>query len=184
MDLKTARLSRQIARNLLNLRYSKKLTQQMLAQKSGIPQATIAKSESGLENLTLKTMSKIADALDIDIESLFEFTESPIEFLKNYELKHFLRANNLALITEILKNRSRKIDFKRIEIKGKSALKLLGELQTTKIIFLEEGDIYVRVQGQLNHLQKGDLIQFKAEEDHQIYTDTKKSIIFSLTISK
>ena len=42
---------------------SRKLTQDQLAQKAGVHQATIARIESGDNNLTVRTLTRVAAAL-------------------------------------------------------------------------------------------------------------------------
>ena len=58
------------------LRVSKKLTQEELAEKSGVSRGTIAALESGKERSVLTgTLVKLADALDTTVDNLF-FTQS------------------------------------------------------------------------------------------------------------
>lgn len=53
-------------------RISKELTQKELARKVGISHVTLSRIEKGsYENITLKTMKKLAKALDTTVQDLF-----------------------------------------------------------------------------------------------------------------
>lgn len=61
-----------ISKNVRAYRESKALTQQALAELSGLHRNYIVSVEKGDRNLTVITLSKIANALDIDIKRLFD----------------------------------------------------------------------------------------------------------------
>lgn len=54
--------------SLAESRYDKGLSQNQLAELSGVPQATIARVENGKLNPTLSTIVKLAEALDVWME--------------------------------------------------------------------------------------------------------------------
>lgn len=53
----------QMARLMIEARLAKKLTQEQLARKAGVNQATIARLESGTNNPTIATVTRVASAL-------------------------------------------------------------------------------------------------------------------------
>ncbi len=57
----------QILKALLTARNSRKMTQQELAVRSGINQANISKIENGVYNPSLAIISRLADAMDMDL---------------------------------------------------------------------------------------------------------------------
>ena len=59
-----------LARNLVNLRRTRGLTQDMLARDSGVPRSTIANLESGDGNPSLAVLVKVAQALGVPIDEL------------------------------------------------------------------------------------------------------------------
>jgi len=60
-----------LAKNIKKLRKHKKLSQDKLARLADIPYNTLVKLESGKsKNPTLETLSKLADALEISIDTL------------------------------------------------------------------------------------------------------------------
>lgn len=61
-----------IAFNIKVERTIKRLTQAKLAELIDVHEKYIGVIEAGKQNITLKTLNKIANALDIDISKLFE----------------------------------------------------------------------------------------------------------------
>lgn len=58
----------QLARSLIQARLDKKMTQQELAQKSGVTQNTIARLESGTTNPTISSVNRVAGALGKELK--------------------------------------------------------------------------------------------------------------------
>lgn len=59
-----------LARNLVNLRRTRGLTQDMLAREAGVPRSTVANLESGEGNPSLAVLVKVAQALAVPIDEL------------------------------------------------------------------------------------------------------------------
>ena len=57
--------------NLIRLRKNKNMSQQMLAEKAGVSSGIIGETETGHRNPTLKTIDKIACALEVPPYCLF-----------------------------------------------------------------------------------------------------------------
>lgn len=53
----------QLARELIDARLSKKMTQEQVAQKAGVSRTVIARLESGTTNPTLDTINRVATVL-------------------------------------------------------------------------------------------------------------------------
>lgn len=74
-DLTAAELQRpemQIARALVAVRRDKRITQQQLAERTGIAQADISRLENGNSNPSLRTLQRLADGLGMRIVVDFE----------------------------------------------------------------------------------------------------------------
>lgn len=56
---------------LIEARNKKKLSQKQLAEKIGMTQADISKIESGNRNLSIRTLQRLADGLDMDLKIQF-----------------------------------------------------------------------------------------------------------------
>ncbi len=60
-----------LAQNIKKLRKTHKLSQEQLAKKAGITYSTLIKIESGAnDNPTIKTLKRIADALNVTIDTV------------------------------------------------------------------------------------------------------------------
>jgi len=60
-----------LAKSIKELRKKHKISQEELAKKAGITYSTLIKIESGAnDNPTIKTIRKIADALDVSLDEL------------------------------------------------------------------------------------------------------------------
>lgn len=57
-----------IAEKVSHLRRIKKMSQATLAKKVGTTQSNIARLESGNENFTIQTLSRVARALDVELK--------------------------------------------------------------------------------------------------------------------
>ena len=57
--------------NLKQVRNKKGMTLRGLAEKSSVPMSNITKLEAGIGNPKLKTMCKLAKALDVEVWELF-----------------------------------------------------------------------------------------------------------------
>lgn len=62
----------QIARALVAVRREKRITQQQLAERTGIAQADISRLENGNSNPSLRTLQRLADGLGMKIVVGFE----------------------------------------------------------------------------------------------------------------
>ena len=61
-----------IAHNIKIERAIKRITQEQLAELVGVHEKYIGVIEAGRQNVTLKTLNRIANSLDIEITKLFE----------------------------------------------------------------------------------------------------------------
>ena len=68
-------LSENVSKRIYELRTSKKLTQEMLADKAGMDVNALGRIERGQNsNIKLETLDKIIRALDIDHRTFFSFS--------------------------------------------------------------------------------------------------------------
>lgn len=64
-----------IGRRIQSIREKRGLTQSQLEEKTGINTKYISAIECGQKNVTIKTLEKIANGLNIDLYELFLFSE-------------------------------------------------------------------------------------------------------------
>ena len=67
MDLKT------IGERIKELRLKNSMSQEEFAEKIGLDRSYICRIESGQKNLTLETLIKICEGLNVSLKELFEF---------------------------------------------------------------------------------------------------------------
>lgn len=73
-----------LGKRIKEIRKSKNLTQERLAELIGIETSSLSGIESGRHFPSLPTIEKIAQQLDIEIKDLFEFKHlQPVEDMKN-----------------------------------------------------------------------------------------------------
>lgn len=60
-----------------DIRTSKGMTQGELALAADVPQSTVSRMEAGTINTTLDTLSRVAEALSVDVVDLFEGSSQP-----------------------------------------------------------------------------------------------------------
>lgn len=66
----------QIIRALVDARNTRHLTQQALADKTGIAQAEISRLENGMRNPSIKLLKRLADGMDMRLQISFVPKES------------------------------------------------------------------------------------------------------------
>lgn len=72
MFMNDTELFNNIGLNIRVERTIKRLTQAQLAELIDVHEKYIGKIESGKQNITIKTLNKITNALDINVKNLFE----------------------------------------------------------------------------------------------------------------
>jgi transcriptional regulator with XRE-family HTH domain len=65
-------VSERFGENLLRIRQARKLSQENLAERAGIHRTQISMLESGRRQPLLETVVRLAGALDVPVETLFE----------------------------------------------------------------------------------------------------------------
>lgn len=65
-------VSERFGENLLRIRQARKLSQENLAERAGIHRTQISLLESGRRQPLLETVVRLAGALDVPVETLFE----------------------------------------------------------------------------------------------------------------
>ena len=65
-------IKQQVGQQIREARKAKGLTQKELGEKLGVSESTVNQYESGKQNLTIETLSKISEALDLSFSTLFK----------------------------------------------------------------------------------------------------------------
>lgn len=70
-------LLRLVGRNVRRMRSARGWSQEQLAEKSELSQQFISRIEAGIQNPTLKSLGRLADALDVAAASLLDAENFP-----------------------------------------------------------------------------------------------------------
>lgn len=71
-DYKTEKFLNNFAKHLAEIRRSKDMTQEQLAEEAGIDRVALANIETGKRRPTLTTVYKISAALNIELKEIFK----------------------------------------------------------------------------------------------------------------
>lgn len=122
------KMKKEFGKKIRDLRQTKGITQDKLAERADVSLSYIAMIEGGKRNLTLDFIEKIAKGLDVEIYQLFLFSMKGIETMKKskchaYEICHTL---NIAKTDCLLKEDSKDC-FSSIIILQYKIIKLLSD---------------------------------------------------------
>lgn len=76
-------LGKSVSNRIFELRLKRQITQEMLADKAGMDVNALGRIERGQNsNIKLETLNKLIEALDLDYQTFFAFTDSKNEVSK------------------------------------------------------------------------------------------------------
>ncbi|MEB2311658.1 MAG: XRE family transcriptional regulator [Sorangiineae bacterium] len=150
-------ISSNLADNLRRLREERGLTQQALAELSGVPRPTLAHLESGEANPTLGVMLKVAEALRARVESLIEAPRHAATLYRARSLRTHQRGR--AAFLELAVGAPPGVAFERIEL-ARGARAATGERLpgTQQFVVCESGALELRAGEESWQLQPGDVL--------------------------
>ncbi len=89
-----------VAARLRNARKQRKLTQKQLAEKAGLQYSYVYEIETGKTNITLRTLIALAEALHIDVPTLFPVTDSLASSTSADEVLHAFMDKALSVLQD------------------------------------------------------------------------------------
>jgi transcriptional regulator with XRE-family HTH domain len=154
-----------LAANLRQLRQSRGLTQQQLAQASGVPRATWANLESGAANPTLAVLHAAAVALQVSVEELLSPPRTGARFYPAGTLP--TRQRGQATMRALLPDRIAGMEMDRMEIPAGGRITGVPHTPGTReYLTCESGEIVLTVGGQTWRLGPGDVATFAGNQKH------------------
>jgi transcriptional regulator with XRE-family HTH domain len=155
--------SSNLAANIKRLREAQNLTQQELADASGVPRPTIANLESGTANPTLSVLLKVAAALSASIEELVSGSGPSITLHRGKTLPERRRAG--AALRRLIPDGARSLAFERLEIAPGGRLGVRAEgLGTREYLACEIGEIELALADAVVNLGAGDVAALVADQ--------------------
>lgn len=158
------RIARNLAANIRRLRESRSLSQQQMADVSGVPRPTWANLESGDANPTVAVLTKVADALQVGVEDLLsthdEVLHFPVRTLPE-------RSIGRVRLRKLLPATQAGVEVERIELPAAS--ELAGKPHASgmrEYLICEKGELELCAAGQTWRLKSGDVVAFRSEQPH------------------
>lgn len=171
-----------LSQNIIKLREKKNLTQQKLAQISGIPRSTLTNVESGEGNPSINNLVKISTALGVGIEELLSRPRSDCLLVKSKDVPVFSRSHGRVNIHKLLPDKIKGIEIDRMEIAAESSMGGHPHLEGTKEYLITlQGEIEVHVAGEKYQVKQGDIFAFPGNQPHS-YRNNKRTQSVAISI--
>ncbi len=159
------RASENLAANARRLREARGLSQQRIADLSGIPRPTWASLESGSANPTLAVLVRAAAALQVSIEELIGPPRTEARLYPATAAAE--RRSRGATIRPLLPEALPGLDISRMELSAAAQRTGIPHTPGTReYLTCERGRIEVAVAGELWQLAAGDMLVFRGDQRH------------------
>jgi len=170
-----AKYAENLSKNLILLRYKKKLTQAALARLSGATRASIALIESGTSNPSLETLMKLALALQVPIDELISSPIADCKLILAKDIPIDKRSKNGVILKRLLPEKLRSTELDELILDEGATLVGSPHIEGTKEYFTcVEGEITICVLQQIFPIKKGDVLIFPGDRLHSYKNLGKK----------
>jgi transcriptional regulator with XRE-family HTH domain len=167
MDSKTTSVSRHLSRNMFDLRKTRNLSQNDLASLSGLPRSTVTHIESGAGNPSLRSLIKVANALQVSIEELLARPRTEVHLVRSVDLPSTTKSKGGARITQLLPDSIPGMSIERVEIEVGGRLVGAPHVANSKeYITVIGGGLEISVAGQTQRLKTGDVLAYPGDQPH------------------
>jgi transcriptional regulator with XRE-family HTH domain len=158
-------LNRNLANNVRRLREAHNMSQQRMADLSGLPRPTWASLESGAANPTLNVLSKAAQALQVSIEELVGAPRNEIQHILAANVKERRRQD--ARLRPLVPDALPGLEFSRMELPpGGRMVGVPHKTGTREYLTCEQGSVELIVAGEHWLLEVGDMLVFRGDQRH------------------
>ena len=176
-----SKINRNLADNIRRLRESRNLSQQQLANMSGIPRPTWASLETGSANPTLAVLSKAANALNGSIEELVGPPRSEFQFIAAANVRERRRqdAKVRPLVAEAIPG----LEISRTELSpGGRMIGVPHKEGTREYLTCERGKVELVAGGEHHLLNEGDMLVFRGDQRHSYINPDKRRKSISVSV--
>ena len=172
---------RNLASNIRRLREARSMSQQRMAELSGLPRPTWASLESGAANPTLGVLSKAAQALQVSIEELIGLPRNDIEHIRAADVRERRRQD--ARIRPLVPDALPGLEFSRMEIApGGRMVGVPHTPGTREYLTCERGRVELVVAGQHWRLDTGDMLVFRGDQRHSYLNPDKRETSVAVSV--
>ncbi|HKJ23595.1 MAG TPA: XRE family transcriptional regulator [Myxococcota bacterium] len=154
-----------LAGNVKRLRDARGLSQQRMAELSGIPRPTWASLESGGANPTLAVLSRAADALGVSIEELVGPPRTAARLFPASQVR--VRRRQGAKLRPLLPEPIAGLQISHMELApGASVVGVPHTPGTREYLTCERGRLELVASGERWELSPGDALVFRGDQRH------------------
>ncbi len=158
-------LSHNLAANLRRLRENLGLSQQQVANNAGIPRPTWANLESGEANPTISVLTKVAAALNVDVESLLRPPASVVRIVPAESLPSKRRGK--VSVRSLLPEPMVGLELERLVLPVATQLHVAPHARgSRKYATCEVGEIELVVMGVAHPGRAGDVLVCRGDQPH------------------
>lgn len=174
--------ARHLATNVKQLRQARGFTQEQLARISGVPRATWANLESGAANPTIGVLLKVAAALQVPVEELLAPPRATARRFLAAELP--VRTRGTVELRQLLPDPIPGTQIERMELPPGARMSGVPHMPGTReYLTAERGEIELVVSGERWHLEAGDVVVFRGDQNHSYRNTTgQKAVAYSVVI--
>jgi len=152
--------------NIRQLREARGLTQEQMAQVSGVPRATWANLESGAANPTLNVLYRVAKALQVPLEELIAVPLAACRLYEAGSLPKRVRGTGVE-VQKLLPDPLPGMEIDRMELPAGSRMTGIPHTPGTReYLVCEAGEITLTAAGERWVLHAGDVVAFRGDQKH------------------
>ena len=169
----TERSAIHLAQNVRRLREERGLSQQQMAELSGVPRPTWASLESGSANPTLAVLSKVKLALQVSIEELVGPPRTACQFFPAAEAS--IRKRGGARVRPLVPESLPGLEIVRMELTPGGSMQGTPHTPGTReYLTCESGVVELAAAGELYRLEAGDALVFRGDQRHTYRNPTRR----------
>ena len=158
-------ISTYLADNIRALREASGLTQQKMAQRSGVPRPTWANLESGRANPTVQVLIKVADSLGVRLEELLSAPRSAATIYRAADLP--VRQRGRVRVRKLLPEPVAGLEIERLELPAGGQMTGVPHTPGTReYLTCESGQVELTASGTTYVLEAGDVVVFRGDQKH------------------
>lgn len=170
-----------LAANIRRLRAERQLSQQQLANLSGIPRPTWASLETGGANPTLSVLNKAANAFNVSIEELIGPPRSEFSYIPADKVRQ--RKKQGAMVRPLIPEAISGLEISRTELQpGGSMIGTPHKTGTREYLTCERGRVELVAAGQHHLLNEGDMLVFRGDQRHSYINPDKRRTSVSFSV--
>lgn len=174
-------LAANLASNVRRLRAERDLSQQRMAEISGVPRPTWASLETGAANPTLAILSKVAAALQVSIEELITAPLNDVQLIPASQVR--ARKKQGAILRPLLPVELPGFEISRLELAPDGHMVGVPHTSGTReYLNCETGSVKLVANGEHWVLTAGDMLVFRGDQRHSYHNENSRHISVAVSI--